>query len=387
VKIESVQPLLGNVGSRNQLLVKVVTECGLVGWGESGLSFRERAVAEMVNSFALFLKGRDPRRIESLWQEMYRSQYFEGGRVITAAMSAIDIALHDVVAKKMQVPVYELMGGLQRDSVPVFGCCYQEADPNKFDALYEEISALMSQGWTTLRVIPAGFDDPQTFEPTESITKTAECLNELRAKVGNELKLGIDYHHRLSVAETASFCARLNPNTLDFLEEPIRDESPEAYEALRKMVNVPFAIGEEFASKWQAQPFLERGLTQYMRTDVCNIGGFTEAKKVAAMAETRYIDVMPHNPLGPVGTAATVHYSATVSNLALMETHQGPFSPFGWHDESIFPKQVKLEGAAYKMTDDIGLGVEVDEEAFAASVPADAEAPHLRKRDGSITNW
>jgi hypothetical protein len=131
--------------------------------------------------------------------------------------------------------------------------------------------------------------------------------------------LGIDYHHRLSVAEAASFCQRMPAGTLDFLEEPIRDETPEAYESLRTMTTVPFAIGEEFASKWQFLPYIERGITNYARIDVCNVGGLTESLKVAGWCEAHYIDLMPHNPLGPICTAATVHFAAAAPNFAWLE--------------------------------------------------------------------
>ncbi|AMX04182.1 mandelate racemase/muconate lactonizing enzyme family protein [Microbulbifer thermotolerans] len=387
MKIESIESLFGAVGSRNQLLVKVVTESGLVGWGESGLSGREHAVIGAVKHFAAFLRGKDPRQIGRLWQEIYRSQYFEGGRVLTAAMSAIDIALYDIVGKALQVPVYQLLGGKQRERIPCFACCYTEADPDHLDALAEEVKALIDLGWTCIRVIPAGFNNPEFFQPAESIARTARCLGMLREIIGPGITLGIDYHHRLSVAEAASFCQRLAPGTLDFLEEPIRNESPDAYAALRSMTDVPFAIGEEFSSKWAAVPFVQRGLTQYLRVDVCNIGGFTEAMKAAALAEMYYVDVMPHNPLGPVCTAASNHFAAAVPNFSLMETHQGPFCTFGFHDRALFPVQHTLDGTAFVLPDLPGLGVEVNEAAFRASPPVSAEPPHLRKPDGSVTNW
>lgn len=387
MKIESIETLLGAVGTRNQLLIKVVTECGLVGWGESGLSNREQAVIGAVAHFAQFLRGADPRQIGRIWQESYRSQYFEGGRVLTAAMSAIDIALHDIAGKALQVPVYQLLGGKQRDTIPCFACCYTEADPERLDELVKEVSALIEMGWTTIRVIPAGFDHPQLFEPRDSIARTARCLSELRKIIGPDITLGIDYHHRLSVAEAASFCQRMAPGTLDFLEEPIRNESPQAYATLRSMTEVPFAIGEEFSSKWAALPYVEKELTQYLRVDVCNIGGFSEAMKAAAMAEAHYIDVMPHNPLGPVCTAASNHFAAALPNFSLMETHQGPFCSFGFHDPTLFPLQHKLDGTAFVLPDTPGLGVEVNEAAFRQSTPVAAEAPHLSKADGSVTNW
>ncbi len=387
MKIKSIESLLGNVGQRNQLLVKVTTECGIVGWGESGLSSREHAVIGAIDHFTPFLIGTDPRKIGRAWQEMYRSHYFEGGRVVTAAISAIDIALHDIVGKALGVPVYQLLGGKQRDRVPCFACCYNEADPDKIDALIDEVKALVDLGWTTVRVIPSQFDDTEFFEPADSIVRTARALKELRAAIGPDVKLGIDYHHRLSVAEAGSFCQRLEPGVLDFLEEPIRNESPDAYAVLRGLTSIPFAIGEEFSSKWAAMPYIERGLTQYLRVDVCNIGGLTEAVKAASWAEAHYIDVMPHNPLGPVCTAASLHFAAAVPNFSLMETHQGPFSKFGWHDPSIFPTQHPIKGSHYIVSDAPGLGVEVDESAFRNSPPVHAEAPHLQKKDGSHTNW
>ena len=173
-----------------------------------------------------------------------------------------------------------------------------------------------------------------------------QWLTKVREAVGPEPVLGIDYHHRLSVAEAASFCQRMPSGTLDFLEEPIRDETPEAYEALRTLTDVPFAIGEEFSSKWDFLPYIERGLTNFARIDVCNVGGFTEAMKVAGWAEAHYIDLMPHNPLGPICTAATVHLAAAVPNFAWLEVRISPTENLGFDDAELFPVQPKLEGPA-----------------------------------------
>src|SRR4029079_5751701 len=120
MKITAIRPFPVWVGIRNQLLVKVETDEGIFGWGESGLSGREKAVVGAIEHFAEFAVGRDPMRMGALWQEMYRSQYFEGGRVLTAAISAIDIALYDIAGKALGVPVYQLLGGKQRDVVPCF---------------------------------------------------------------------------------------------------------------------------------------------------------------------------------------------------------------------------------------------------------------------------
>jgi len=387
MKITEIKSFPVWVGSRNQLVVKVETDEGIYGWGESGLSGRELAVVGAIKHYREFLIGRDPMRIGALWQEMYRSQYFEGGRALTAAISAIDIALHDIVAKALNVPVYQLLGGKQRDFVP----CFATTGAPTVEKLIENAKLLLENGWNVIRTTPTNrrrHDDNQNiFEPRESIAITADCLTQLREAIGSEPVLGIDYHHRLSVAEAASFCQRMPSGTLDFLEEPIRDETPEAYESLRTMVDVPFAIGEEFSSKWTFLPYLERGITNFVRLDVCNVGGLTESMKVASMSEAHYIDLMPHNPLGPICTAATIHLAAAVPNFAWLEVRVSPTENAGRYDDDLFPVQPKLEGARFRVPDSPGLGVEFNEELAAKQSFKFWEAPHLRRCDGSYTNW
>jgi galactonate dehydratase len=373
------------VGSRNQCLVKIETDEGIYGWGESGLSGRELAVAGAVRHYREFLIGRDPRRIGALWQEMYRSQYFEGGRVLTAAISAIDIALYDILGKLLNVPVYQLLGGKQRDIIPCFATASGASGPQ----VVEDTKLLISQGWNVIRL---GIGHPETrdpdlFEPRETVGITAKWLTKLREEVGLDPVLGVDYHHRLNVAEAASFCQRMPSGTLDFLEEPIRDETPEAYEALRRMVDVPFAIGEEFSSKWVFLPYIERGITDFVRIDVCNVGGITEAMKVAGWAEAHYIELMPHNPLGPICTAATVHVAAAVPNFFSLEVRVSPTEQLGFYDESIFRSQLVMGQPAIDVPVGPGLGVEVDEDYLKRQEFRFWEAPHLHRRDGAYTNW
>jgi galactonate dehydratase len=383
MKIRAITPFVVWVGHRNQLIVKVETDEGLYGWGESGLSGREQAVVGAIEHYREFLIGRDPSRIGALWQEMYRSQYFEGGRVLAAAIGAIDIALHDIKGKALGVPVYDLLGGRQRDRVPVFATT--SAEPG--EALIEQAKRLVDLGWTCIRMLAAGQNSPGRFEPRESIAATVPWMIRVREELGHAAILGVEYHHRLSVAEAASFCQKLPQGTLDFIEEPIRDETPEAYEALRKLTDIPFAIGEEFASKWQFLPYIERGITQFNRIDICNVGGFTEAMKVAGWSEAHYVDLMPHNPLGPICTAASVHMAAAVANFAWLECRASPVEDLGFDSSELFPVQPRLDGAAYLVPDGPGLGVEVNEEAAAKQTFRFWEAPHLHRADGSFTNW
>ena len=378
MKITDIKTFTVWEGIRNLLVIKVETDEGIHGWGESGLVSREKAVQGAITHFREWLVGKDARRIGAIWQDLYRSQYFEGGRVLTAAMSAIDIALYDVVAKSLDVPVYQLLGGAQRDRVPCFITSHAPMGPE----VVADTKRLIDEGWDVIRYVSGHppTEDPDVFEPRESIALTAEWLTRVREEVGAGPVLGIDYHHRLSVPEAASFCQRMPTATLDFVEEPIRDETPSAYQALRTMTDVPFAIGEEFPSKWAFLPYVEQDITNFARIDICNVGGFTEAMKVAGWCEAHYIDLMPHNPLGPISTAANIHLAAAVANYAWLEERQFEIS------EEAFPLRPRLDGVTYPVPTGPGLGVEFNEES--ADKPFEFwEAPHLRRRDGSRQNW
>ena len=392
MRITDIKPYRVWVGNRNQLVVKVETDEGIYGLGESGLSGRELAVVGALQHFREFLIGKDPKQRGRIWQELYRSQYFEGGRVLLAAQSAIDIALYDIAGKALGVPVYQLLGGKQRGVIP----CFATSAGGTGEQMLESIQLLWSHGWRVVRAMPLLPKPPEVpgiFEPRESIPYTAQWLVKVREAIGSELTLGIDYHHRLSIAETASFCQRLPKGTLDFIEEPIRDEAPEAYEALRKLTDVPFAVGEEFSSKWQFLPYIEKHLTDFARLDICNVGGFTEAMKVAGWAEAHYIDLMPHNPLGPICTAVTIHLAAAVPNFAWLEvrvtqTENLYYGKSGMNDADVlFPGQPRLVGNAFPVPDAPGLGVELDEKLAQSQTWQFWEAPHWRRRDGSVTNW
>ena len=206
-------------------------------------------------------------------------------------------------------------------------------------------------------------------------------MTKVREAVGIGPVVGLEYHHRLSVAEAASFCQKLPPGTLDFLEEPIRDETPAAYQSLRSMTEVPFAIGEEFSSKWAFLPYIEQGIVNLARIDICNVGGLTEAMKVAGWCEAHYIDMMPHNPLGPISTAANLHFAAAVPNYAWLEERTSDLV----FSEEMFPVQPRIEGVWYPVPDGPGLGVEFNEDAAEGPFRF-WEAPHLHRRDGSYTN-
>lgn len=375
-----------NVGTGSQLVIKVETDTEIYGWGASGLSCHELAVVGAIDHFRPLLIGRDPNQIGAIWQDLYRGQYFEGGKVLAAAISAIDIALYDIKGKALGVPVYELLGGKQRDFVE----CFASVRFATLEELLGYSKTCVEAGWKMLRLAPAEFEsqkDKGLFEPRVSIALLADWLTKLRQEIGPTVTMGIDYHTRLTPTETYSFMQRMPRGTIDFIEEPIRDENPGAYESLSKMVDVPFAIGEEFSSKWKFLPFLEKNITQYAQIDVCDLGGITESLKVAAMAEAHYIDLMPHNPLGPICAATTIRLAAACPNFSWLEEVNTPAQQMGTNDPKFYPLQPQLNGPRYPILDTPGLGVEFDEEYALQQEFKPVEIPRLKRNDGSFTNW
>ena len=386
MKITGVRGYPVKVGHRNQFIVTVETDEGITGVGEGGISGRELAMQGMLEHFSGFLIGEDPRRIEHLWQTMYRGAYFEGGKITAATISAVDIALWDILGKWLGVPVYQLLGGAYRERVQCF------ATPGVLNgpACVEQAREMAKIGWRYMRFVPGMSDTDgnhhrgDIYEPFESIELAVHWLAEIRRALGTSVELSIDFHHRLSVAEAALFCQRVESLHLQFVEEPIRAESAEAYRQLRGMTHVPFAIGEEFSSKWAFAPFIEQGLLNYARLDVSNVGGLTESKKVAGWCEAHYIDVMPHNPLGPVTTAATIHLAAALPNFAQLEYQHRLAEAY---PADLFPAMPALDGDSFSLPSAPGLGVEFDPRAAADHAFMLWEAPHWKRRDASYTNW
>ena len=386
MKITAVRGIPVKSGFRNLFIVKIETDADIYGIGEGGISGRELAMQGLVEHYERVLVGMDPFRIEHIWQTLYRSAYFEGGKITGGVISAIDIALYDILGKSLGVPVYQLIGGAARNSVQAFASPGTLNSPSIVDVAREHVEA----GWTALRFGPGmeteGWigNDGSIFEPYEAIDAAVHWLHEIRAAVGPRIRLSIDFHHRLSVAEAAYFCGQVEDLHMHFVEEPIRCEDPTAYEQLRTMTKVPFAIGEEFSSKWAFQPYIERGILSFCRVDICNVGGFTESKKVAGWCETHYIDLMPHNPLGPVCTAASVHLAIATNNFALLEFQQRVEDSY---PRDLFPVMLKRDGDRYPLPTAPGLGVEFNEDAVANNQFEFWEAPHWQRTDGQYTNW
>lgn len=238
----------------------------------------------------------------------------------------------------------------------------------------------LDEGYKFVRVHAISEDD-DVFDPRNTVLQTVEWATALREKVGPKVEILVDFHTRLDPIDAVRLARALEPVAY-FIEDPVRSENPEAYRFVRERTNVPIAGGEELATKWEFRPLIEGDLIDYVRLDLCIVGGLTESKKIAGWAESYYQYLAPHNPLGPVSTAACLHLALSSPLFGVQEL---PWLPGYMAD--VFPQQVEYEDGYLLPPEAPGLGVDFDEKA-AAEYPFEmAGNPEFRREDGSITNW
>lgn len=381
MKITAVRPFVVGGGGRNYFFVKVETNEGVYGIGEAGLGQRGPALAEVVRSFEPDLLGQDPSRIEHLWQVMFRSGFFPGGVVQTAALSAVDIALWDLKGKALGVPVYELLGGRTRDRV----VCYpHNGGQGGIEALVKSCRDTAGAGWKFVRW---GLCDPEgagMLEPSRTVRFGIEQVRAVREALGEEIEILVDVHTRLDPPASIQFCKGVEPYRPFFIEDPLRSENPASLRLVRQQTSVPIAVGEQFASKWAFREVIEAELMDYCRVDLCIAGGLTEARKVAGWCETHYIHLAPHNPLGPVSTAACLHLCLASPMVGVQELPRPPMSAL----TDLFPVQAPFEDGYLLPPKGPGLGIAFNEEAIEGVEPVPpGPGVGLWRDDGSYTNW
>ncbi len=373
-------------GGRGYMIVRVDTDAGHHGLGEVGIRNWGRAINEAIDHLSEFVIGADPWSTEKLWQEMFRSGFFPADKVYTCAISAIDIALWDIKGKSVDMPVYKLLGGPVRNKV----VCYPHTQGRTIDELVATSVAAVEAGWKFVR-----WGQPETggefesggisiLEPVESMRIAVEQMGRVREAVGPEIQITFDVHTRLDTAHVVQMCKELEQFKPFFIEDPIRSENRGSYRNLRRQINLPIAAGEQWATKWPFREVIEEDLIDYARIDLCIVGGLTEALKITHWAETHYIDIAPHNPLGPVSAAACVALCMASTNVGVQEMPRRP----GSYATELFPQQIEWADGYSWCPDAPGLGVEFDIEAAEhAAIEPGASMPRLRRNDGALTNW
>jgi galactonate dehydratase len=383
VKITSIEAYPVWIGYINLLFVVVETDAGLYGVGEAGLTGRELAVMGALEHLKPLLLGQEAGRIEHHWQVLHRGGFFPAQRAVNAAVSAVDIALWDLKGKALGVPIYDLLGGRVRDRV---ACYPYNADTPDIPELVESCLETAEQGWRFVR-----FSLPErggVFEPRWSVRQALRQVEAVRGAVGEEIEIIVDVHTRLDPPEALWFCREMEPFHPFFIEDPLRVENPACYANLRRRTAAPLAAGEQLSSKWEFRPFIEKEWIDYARVDLCLAGGLTEGRKIASWCETHQIKLAVHNPLGPVSTAAGLHLSLSCPNFGVLEKGAGDLPlRSGTVLSDVVPVQVEWQDGCLLPPERPGLGIEFDREAARRHPFRMAELPHLRRVDGSFTNW
>ena len=377
MKVTEVNPIMLD----RYLLVEVVTDTGLTGIGESGAWGFLEASEAAVRKFGRYLIGQDPLRIEHHWQYMYRFSHFRGAAIM-GALSAIDIALWDIMGKHFDAPVHQLLGGKVRDRARV----YYHVFGDTTETLVSGIQQAKAQGFTAVGHLTPFLDEerdvPYFKTHADKIGDAIQSVREYRQAVGSGVDLCIEIHRRLTPTEAVQLGLGIEEFHPFFFEDPVTPDNFDEMAYVASKVNIPIATGERFTSLWEFQMALARNSVQYVRPDVCLVGGISGARKIAALAEAHHVGVVPHNPLSPVSTAACLQIAATAPNFALQEY------PIG---EGVPPKSDMVTGPAEHdgegylvISDAPGIGVELKPGAREACPPVPREVVSRLHADGSV---
>ena len=369
-------PITRPMINQSHHIVTVETDAGITGIGEGGS-------ADLIRDCAVHLIGRDPSRIDALWQLMYRGSFYPAGREKLHALGALDMALWDIKGKALGVPVYELLGGASRDYLE----CYSTGFPSKA-SWRDAASACIQAGFRAIRISVA--EPPrdaqnrlQPFNAQQIVRRTHQNCIETRAGVGNA-DWAIDFHTRFDMPDAVRLATLIEPLEPFFVEDLVRSENPSVYRQLRQQVKVPIAVGEQFGDRWDINELIEGRLIDYSRVSLPNCGGITEFVKHAAICETHYVGLIPHFT-GPISEAALVHCCAPFSGPVLMEMRGAGPVPAAYLTNSFD----FIEGKV-RLNTRPGLGVDFKPDGLKLLAEADKAAepvPQYRRPDGSFTNW
>ena len=377
MKITSVVPILAD----RFLFVKIITDNGLVGIGESGAwGFLEASEAAIVK-FGDYLIGKDPLLIEHHWQTMYNTSNFRGAAIM-GAISAIDIALWDIAGKNFQVPVYQLLGGKVRNKARVYYHVYGDTRQKLLDGIKEA----KDSGFTAVGHLTPFLDEdisvPYYKSHVDKMKNAIDAVEMYREVAGNDLDLCIEIHRRLTPAEAIVLGRGIEQFYPMFYEDPILPDNLDSMAEVASKINIPIATGERIHTIYEFSMLLNRNAVQYIRPDVCLAGGLTHSKKIAALAEANYVNVVPHNPLSPVSTAACIQLAACIPNFSIQEYPIGENIP----PKSLLVKNsLELEDGFIKIPDTPGIGIELSDDIQEKCPPVKYGQINTRRHfDGSV---
>ncbi|TAK26364.1 MAG: galactonate dehydratase [Chloroflexota bacterium] len=375
MKITRITNQFMRVARQNWHFVRVETDEGLVGIGEASLEGRELTVASAVDDLARRIVGLDPGEIVSIWQRIHRHGFWRGGVILNSALSGIEQALWDIKGKKLGVPVYDLLGGPTINRVRL----YTHSGGRTPEAAAENALMMVERGFTALKTGPS----PREYvDERQMIRDLAAKLEKVRLAVGPDIDLMVDNHGRMAPTYAIEMMRALAPFNLLFFEEPIPPDNTKAMAKVAEAKGtMPLATGERLFSKWEYRELLESQIVDVIQPDICHAGGVLELRSIAAMAETYYVKVAPHNPNGPVATAASAHLAASIPNFMILE--------YAWsepHRTEAIKSGPRVEKGWMELPRTPGLGIELDDAAIARYPYGPHDYSSAFHADGSVAD-
>ena len=365
-------------------LVKITTDSGIVGWGETTLEGKPRSTVAAVEELSDYLIGKDPLRIEHHWQHIYRSAFFRGGNVLMTALSGIDIALWDIAGKHYGVPTHKLLGGAVRDRIRVYAHwgIGQMTDEGKAAAKARLEMLQKKGGYKAFKSGPGG--KWRAHEPPSVIDAFVQRAYLMREWVGPDVELAFDFHGKMTPALAIEICHELKRMRPMFVEEPVPQENVDALKQVSSHVPFPIAAGERLLTRWGFREIFEKQAVAYLQPDTSHAGGITELKKIANMGEVYYMHLMPHCAIGPVAFSACLQVDAVVPNFLIQEQIDGGLG------DGLLREDWQVRDGHIDLPTTPGLGFEIDEKEAQQNCDRYEEelgGEFYYESDGSVADW
>lgn len=375
MKVVSIDTFICHAYRTNWVFVRVNTDSGLHGVGECTLEMRELTVAAAAKELERYLVGRDPHQIESFFHDAYRDAYWRGGVVLMSALAGVEMALWDIKGKDLGVPVWQLLGGKVRDAVPCYanGWFAGAKTPAEFA---EKAKTAAAAGYKALKWDPFGSAYMNLWG--DELRRAIECVEAVAGAVGGKVDLLIEGHGRFNVPTAVRIGKELERFKVMWFEEPLPPDNLRELAEVKRRIGVPVAAGERLYSRWDYNRFFDEQCADFVQVDVTHCG-IMEARKIAAMAECRYIPFCPHNPSGPIANAATLQLAACTPNFLILETMSSDVAYRG----EVTTEAVGFAGGLMRIPTAPGLGIDLNPEAIAAHP---YEPRNLRHYLGTLTD-
>ena len=347
---------------RNWLVVRLTTDEGIEGIGEASMLAYDPLVAQLLEEFVeSYLVGKDPLHHELHWTRMYHDYSGRGGRMFSTALSGLDLAIWDLKGKALGVPVYELLGGPFRDQIRVYANGWY-TNPGTPEQNAEEAKAVVAKGYTAMKFDPFGQHNYYTLSSSEA-QLAVDRVAAVREAVGPNVDILVEVHAKFNVSTAVQIGKRLEEYRPFWFEEPVSYENVSEMAQVRNRVNIPIATGERLYLKFPFYELVAADAVDILQPDICNAGGITELKKIAAIAESRHVMMAPHNTNAAVGTAASFHLGASLPNFLIQEYHAEFYEP---HYFEVFDGLPRQRNGYVDLPTGPGMGLTFNEEVAAA---------------------